>query len=107
MVVKTTIFSIFGISIFDNFGIDFISNLLNEIRVITSSIIIYLSETQFYSFVASLFSKKESVTKEKISIRENQWFEKIQGLNRKIEKINRKLEIELDKIKDILKSQND
>ena len=67
-VVKTTIFSIFGISIIDNFGIEFISNFFKEIRIITSSIVVYLSETQFYSFVASLFSKKEEVTKDKISI---------------------------------------
>jgi len=55
--------SIFGISLIDNFGFDFIKNFLTEIRVITASVVGYLSETHFYSFIASLFNKKEELTK--------------------------------------------
>jgi hypothetical protein len=32
--------------------------------LITSSIVTYLSETQFYSFIASLFSNKENIPKQ-------------------------------------------
>jgi len=61
-IINTIIISIFGISLIDNFGFEFIKNFLWEIRVITYSIITYLINTQFYSFVASLFSSEEKVT---------------------------------------------
>jgi hypothetical protein len=48
--------SIFGISLIDNFNFDFI----NEIRLITSNTIDYLSNTQFYNYLSQLFSKKET-----------------------------------------------
>jgi hypothetical protein len=51
--------SIFGISILDNFGFEFMKNFLNEIRFITINIIDYFSNTQFYHFLNNLFSEKE------------------------------------------------
>jgi hypothetical protein len=63
--------SIFGISFLDNFGFEFISNFFKEIQTVTYSIVNYLSETHFYSFIASLFSKKEEVDNTtRISLRE-------------------------------------
>jgi hypothetical protein len=63
------ILSIFGISFIDNFGLDFLTNFTKEIRTITSSIVAYLTGTQFYSFVSSLFSTKEiSPKQDQISI---------------------------------------
>jgi hypothetical protein len=69
--INWIIVSIFGISLIDNFGIEFITNFYKEIRVITYSIINYLSDTSFYSFIASLFSTKDKVTNQaKISLRD-------------------------------------
>jgi hypothetical protein len=58
-ILNTIVMSIFGISLLDNFGIEFISNFFNEIKIITYSIITYLSNTQFYTDVAGLFSNKD------------------------------------------------
>jgi hypothetical protein len=69
-ILNTTVMSIFGISLVDSFGVDFISNFFNEIRWITYSIVAYFSNTTFYSFVASLFKAKEDVKQGKIRIRE-------------------------------------
>ena len=69
--LNTIVMGIFGISLIDNFGLDFITNFITEIKVIAYSITNYLSNTHFYSFIASLFSKKEEVTKEaEVSLRE-------------------------------------
>jgi hypothetical protein len=63
--------SIFGISVLDNFGLEFLSNFLSEIRIVTASIIGYLSATEFYSFVVSLFRFKEDISNQtKISLRD-------------------------------------
>jgi hypothetical protein len=63
--------AIFSISLIDNFGFEFITNLSKEIKVIAYSIINYFSNTHFYSFVASLFSIKKEVTNEtEVSLRE-------------------------------------
>lgn len=65
--------SIFGISLIDNFGFDFISNFLREIRVIISSIAEYLSNTHFYSFITGLFYSKNVTNPEQSMIKENSW----------------------------------
>jgi len=57
--LNTIVMSIFGISILDNFGFEFIKNFLNEIKFITINIIDYFSNTQFYHFLNNLFSEKE------------------------------------------------
>ena len=64
------ILTIFGISVIDNFGLDFFRNFFMELRITLAAIITYFSNTHFYSFIASLFKSKEEVTKPKISIRE-------------------------------------
>ena len=53
------ILSIFGISLIDNFGINVISNFLYEIKLVTASIVGYLTGTHFYSFLSTIFSTKE------------------------------------------------
>jgi hypothetical protein len=60
------ILSIFGISLIDNFSFDF----TREIRSILSGITTYFSNTHFYSFIASIFSAKETATNQKISLRD-------------------------------------
>ena len=71
VILNTIVMSIFGISFLDNFGFEFISNFFKEIQTVTYSIVNYLSETHFYSFIASLFSKKEEVDNTtRISLRE-------------------------------------
>jgi hypothetical protein len=53
----------------DNLGFDVLSNIFTEFRLILSGIILYFSNTQFYSFVASIFKTKEDISsKPKISL---------------------------------------
>lgn len=59
--LNTIIVSIFGISLIDNFGIEFLSNFIKETKIITYSIISYLSETHFYKYLSELFSVKEDI----------------------------------------------
>jgi hypothetical protein len=58
--------SIFGISLLDNFGFDFITNFITEIKIITYNILDYLSNTQFYKYINKLFFNNE-VTKQSSS----------------------------------------
>ena len=53
-----TIFSIFSI---ENFGIEFLTNFITEIRIITSSIVEYLSNTDFYNYLNKLFNKNNVI----------------------------------------------
>jgi hypothetical protein len=64
-IINWIILTIFGISLIDNFPID----LFLELRIVLSAIITYLSNTYFYSFIASIFSAKEDVTNQKVSLR--------------------------------------
>lgn len=61
-IINTIVMSIFGISLLDNFGLEFVQNFLIELKVITGNIINYLSNTNFYLFLEKLFSQKEEVT---------------------------------------------
>jgi hypothetical protein len=56
---QTIIMSIFGLSVLDNFGFEFISNLIMEIRIITGNIADYLTNTHFYQYLSKLFSNNE------------------------------------------------
>jgi hypothetical protein len=55
-VINSIVMSIFGLSIIDNFGFEFITKFLIEIRIITSVITDYLSNTQFYNYLVKLFN---------------------------------------------------
>jgi hypothetical protein len=57
--------TIFGISLLDNFGIEFISNFFKEIKFIFSNTIDYLTNTHFYKYLTELFStRNEASSKE-------------------------------------------
>jgi len=58
-IINTIVRSIFGISLLENFGFEFINNLLIELKIITGNIINYLSNTNFYLYLSKLFSSKE------------------------------------------------
>jgi hypothetical protein len=47
--------SIFGLSLIDNFGFDFINNFLIEFKIIISNTIDYLTNTKFYNYLSKLF----------------------------------------------------
>lgn len=67
------ILTIFGISVFDAFGLHFLSNLFKEVRNIFAGIVGYLSNTTFYNYVFSIFKSTEDIKateKPKISLRE-------------------------------------
>jgi hypothetical protein len=59
------ILTIFGISIFDAFGLGFITKFLWELKYIFVGIATYLTETTFYNYLMNIFN----VTSEKESIR--------------------------------------
>ena len=59
--LQTIVMSIFGISLLENFGIEHIQHLFNEIRFISANIVEYFSKTSFYNFLKELFSKKEDI----------------------------------------------
>jgi hypothetical protein len=50
--------TIFGISLLDNFGIEFISNVFKEIKFIFSNTIDYLTNSHFYKYLTKLFSTR-------------------------------------------------
>jgi hypothetical protein len=52
---------IFGISLEDHFGIEFISNFFKEIKIIISNTVDYLTNTSFYTYLHKLFSKDEEI----------------------------------------------
>lgn len=54
--------SIFGISLLENFCIEFINNLFKEIRLVTGNIVDYFTNTQFCLYLSKLFSRKEELT---------------------------------------------
>jgi hypothetical protein len=60
-ILNTIVMSIFGISLFDNFGIEFISNLFKEIRNLSWNTVDYLTNTHFYKYLINLFNKNEEV----------------------------------------------
>lgn len=64
IMLNTIVMTIFGLSIIDNFGFEFISNILLEFKFITSNIVDYLTNTKFYSYLRNLFSKKEIISSE-------------------------------------------
>jgi hypothetical protein len=57
--LNTIVMGIFGISLFDNFGFEFIRNFGNEMKLITYSIVSSFTNTQFYQYLNNLFSEKE------------------------------------------------
>ena len=68
VVLKTAnyiILTIFGISIFDAFGLGFITKFLWELKYILVGVVTYLTDTTFYNYLMNIFN----VTSEKESIR--------------------------------------
>lgn len=63
--------TIFGISLLDNFGFEFIRNFIIEIKVISSNIIDYLSNTHFYNYLSKIFNNKEIIENKDIKIMKN------------------------------------
>lgn len=60
-ILNTIVMSIFGLSLLDNFGFDFIINFFTEIKLVFTNTIDYLSNTNFYNYLSKLFSKKEEI----------------------------------------------
>jgi len=63
--LNTIVMGIFGISLFDNFGFEFIRNFGNEMKLIAYSIVTAFTNTQFYGYIASFFMKKEEIPSSK------------------------------------------
>jgi len=72
-ILNTIVMFIFGISLADNFGTEFISNFFKEIKIIISNTVDYLTNTSFYTYLHKLFSKVETnENKSKTSLTDNQ-----------------------------------
>ena len=61
-VLNTIIVTIFGISLLDNFGIEFLELFLREIRIVIGNIIDYLTNTHFYKYLTKLFSREDEAS---------------------------------------------
>jgi hypothetical protein len=87
--------AIFGISLIDNLGFEFINNFMNEVRFITFNIIDYFYHTRFYQFISRLFFNKEiNIINNKDDINHKEVFDrnKIENKNNNIiEKPSHKL----------------
>lgn len=61
-ILNSIVMSIFGLSLIDNFGFDFINNFLSEFKIIIHNTIDYLSDTKFYNYLNKFFfnNKTES-----------------------------------------------
>jgi hypothetical protein len=70
-ILNAIIISIFGISLLDNFGMEFISNLFKEIKIILGNTVNYLTNTNFYIFLNKLFSNPSSEIESKSNSRES------------------------------------
>jgi len=58
-IINGLILGIFGFSILDNFGIDFINNLFIEVKILLYNITNYLTNSQFYNWLDNFWSKKD------------------------------------------------
>jgi hypothetical protein len=54
-VLTSIVMFIFGLNLIDNFGFDFFSNFIKELKYITHNIIYYITQTQFYQYITELF----------------------------------------------------
>jgi len=60
VILNTIVMSIFGISLLDNFGFEFVSNFIIEMKIIIGNIVNYLTNTHFYNYLTELFYNKPS-----------------------------------------------
>ena len=60
LMLNTIVMSIFGISLLDNLGFEFLSNFFKEMKIITWNVVDYFSHTHFYNYLTELFSNKPS-----------------------------------------------
>jgi hypothetical protein len=77
------IIGLFGMSLFDAFGLGFIVKFLGELKYVFGSIVTYLTDSTFYKYMLNMFNVAEE--KEKESVR---------GTYKKSEKIDWKAELE-------------
>jgi hypothetical protein len=54
--------TIFGISLLDNFGIEYLQLFLREIRIVIGNIIVYFTDTHFYKYLTKLFSREDDAS---------------------------------------------
>jgi hypothetical protein len=50
--------SIFGISVIDNFGFNYVTHFIEEFKSVTYNILSYLSDTSFYKYLRELYIPK-------------------------------------------------
>jgi hypothetical protein len=60
IILNSIIVTIFGISLIDNFGFDFIQHFFREIKFIISNTVDYLTNTHFYQYINKLFESNEN-----------------------------------------------
>jgi len=76
-IINSIIVTIFGLSLIDNFGFEFLSNFFKEIKFIVGNIIEYFTNTSFYQYLNKLFSNdiihENNPSNEKSIFRESSW----------------------------------
>ena len=61
VIFNTIVMSIFGISLLDNFGFEFFTNFIREVKFILGNTVDYFTNTHFYKYLSNIFSNKEEI----------------------------------------------
>jgi hypothetical protein len=62
--LNSIVMAIFGMSVMDNFGLDFLNNFFMELKIVLGNTVDYLTNSRFYSYLNKLFTN-EVTTSEK------------------------------------------
>ena len=60
--LNTIVMSIFGISLLDNLGFEFLTHFFKEMKIITWNVVDYLTNTHFYQYLSKLLSSEEETS---------------------------------------------
>lgn len=62
LMLNTIVMSIFGISLLDNLGFEFLTHFFKEMKIITWNVVDYLTNTHFYQYLSKLLSSEEETS---------------------------------------------
>lgn len=56
--LNSIVMAIFGMSLMDNFGLDFLNNFFMELKIVLGNTVDYLTNSRFYSYLNKLFTNE-------------------------------------------------